>query len=334
MRSAALTLGDSDGRPPRLGARPDAAARVVAAWLARPGLAALLGRCGLRSLLALGPAQAAALDAALAAASHPLDAHALAAAPSARIAALSRALAETDLRLDAASGGAALVWDDLAPPFDPETAALVEAVAVTLLARAAQDRAVARAPAFLGGPADRFCLPSALWPDAAAALADGAPELQGLTGWLRRAFALRFAALGGVEGPGLRLSARVAVEPEGGAMRVEALLEGPLAEAAGLWADGRAAPLCAGPSGQARLCGIVWAACVSAAPGQIPACPPVDLAVAPSAGGQALLAARIESVGGGWRLSSAPAVGSFGPWSPRPDPRQPMTLDLRVPGAP
>jgi hypothetical protein len=330
MRSAALSLGDPPGGPARLAARADAAARFVAALVARPGLAALLGDAGPRSLLALGPAQAAALDLALAVASQPRGA-----APSARWRVLAQALDGADLRLADGPSGGALVWDGLAPLADPDSAACVEAAALALLGHGARDRAVARAPAWLGGPADRWLLPSALWPDAAGAFADSAPEAAAaLVPWLRRAFDGRFAPLGAVEAAGLRLSARRAAAPGRGPLRVELLLEGPLADCAGLWVDGRAAPLRADPAGGGQLCGVVWEAEPGPGPADRRAQPSLAVAVAPEAGGPALLCARFEPEGEAGRLSAAPASASFGPWRPTPDPRQPATLDLRLPPRP
>jgi hypothetical protein len=328
MRSAALTLRDPAVSPSRLATRADAVARFVAALLARPGLAALLGGGGPRSALALGPTQAAALDLALADASQPRGA-----TPSARWLALSQALGGAELRLEDGPSGGALVWSGLAPPADPETAACVEAVALGLLAHGARERFVARAPASLGGPSDRWLLPSALWPDAAAALGEFAPETaSALVPWLRRAFDRRFPPLGSVEVAGLRLSARRAVAPGPEALRVELLLEGPQAEAAGLWVGGRAAPLNPGLAGASRFCGVVY----DARPASLDRRPqpPLALAVAPETGGPALLCARLEAAGEDLRLSPAPASVTVGPWMPSPDPRQPATLDLRLPVRP
>jgi hypothetical protein len=55
--------------------------------------------------------------------------------------------------------------------------------------------------------------------------------------------------------------------------------------------------------------------------------------VAPETGGSALVAARLEDRGAGLRLVAAPDGRVYGRWAPRPDPRQPMTLDLRAPDA-
>lgn len=329
MLSAELALCDpASGPGSRIAARADAAARVVAALLARPGLAALLGGGGPRSLLAFGPAQAAALDLALAEASQPRGATA-----SARWRSLAQALAGADLRAEDRPSGGALVWSDLAPPADPAAAACVEAVSLALLAQGARERFVARVPAWCGGPADRWLLPAALWPDAVAALADAPPEAAALAPWLRRAFDRRFALIGVVETPGLRLSARRAVAPAPGALRIELLLEGPLADCAGLWVGGRSAPLRPGGVGGTRFCGVVWA---PGGPGDADrrATLPLAVAVAPAVGGPVLLAAVLETTADGWRLSPAAAAASFGSWRPSPDPRQPMTLDLRLPAAP
>lgn len=336
MIDAALAVGDAPGAGRGLALWPEAAARAVADWLARPGLARLLGRADAapRRLEARGLAAAAETELALERLRAETDAPA-----EARLAGLAALLEGSELGLErdppAAGGGARLIFRDLAPGGSAASLLAAEAALLGLVARAARGGAAVPAPPELARPRDRFDLPSAIWADVGGFLSGlgvalGDPELLP-PDMLRPLFEARFPEIGRVEGAGLKLTLRFGAEAAAGARRVEARLEGDRADGLALEAEGRPAPALRCPLTGGRIFGLRLQA-EPAPAGPHPTLPPtgpVRLAVAAGPERRARLAARLDLSGAAPVLeriaaSAVPARREGGVSA-----AQPATLDLR-----